>query len=152
MVAVLAYAQIERVRQNIRTMKTLISKNYRIRTPEILERLYTTYILPKINYCSQQWNTRTIRNILYINKNCGSKSGPGSEIILTLLNHKGCTFRTQNWLQIRWHKWNNLNLLLVLGHLFLHSNWYQKNPIWLIMDVKNDSFLITSKYHCNLTN
>ena len=51
------YAQIERVRQNIRTMKTLISKNYRIRTEEILERLYKTYILPRINYCSQQWNT-----------------------------------------------------------------------------------------------
>ena len=27
------------------------------RTPEILERLYKTYILPRINYCSQQWNT-----------------------------------------------------------------------------------------------
>jgi hypothetical protein len=38
-------------------MKTLISKNYRIRTEEILVRLYKTYILPRINYCSQQWNT-----------------------------------------------------------------------------------------------
>jgi hypothetical protein len=51
------YAQIERVRQNIRTMKTLIAKHYRIRTEEILVRLYKTYVLPKLNYCSQQWNT-----------------------------------------------------------------------------------------------
>ena len=123
------YAQIERYRSSIRTMKTLISKKYRIRTQEILERLYTTYILPKINYCSQQWNTRTIRNILYINKNCGSKSGPGTEIILTLLKPQRLHVQIPELTSKRWHKWNNLNLLLVLGHLFLHSNWYQKNPI-----------------------
>ena len=28
-----------------------------IRTQEILEKLYTTYIIPQINYCSQQYNT-----------------------------------------------------------------------------------------------
>ena len=45
-------AQHERVEKDIKVMRILIAKNYRIRTLEILERLYTTYILPKINYCS----------------------------------------------------------------------------------------------------
>jgi hypothetical protein len=44
------YAQIERVRSSVRTMRTLIRKNYRIRTPEIMLRLYKTYILPRISY------------------------------------------------------------------------------------------------------
>ena len=38
-------------------MRILVAKNYRIRTVEILERLYTTYILPKINYCSTIYHT-----------------------------------------------------------------------------------------------
>ena len=53
----IGYAQMEKIRQKIRAMRTLISKNYRIRTQEILERLYTTYVQPQLNYCSQQWNT-----------------------------------------------------------------------------------------------
>ena len=43
-------AQHERVEKDIKVMRILVAKNYRIRTLEILERLYTTYILPKINY------------------------------------------------------------------------------------------------------
>jgi hypothetical protein len=34
------YAQIERVKSSVRTMKTLIRKNYRIRTPKIVLRLH----------------------------------------------------------------------------------------------------------------
>ena len=43
-------AQHKRVEKDIKVMRILVAKNYRIRTLEILERLYTTYILPKINY------------------------------------------------------------------------------------------------------
>ena len=42
-------AQHERVEKDIKVMRILVAKNYRIRTLEILDRLYTTYILPKIN-------------------------------------------------------------------------------------------------------
>ena len=35
----------------------MVAKNYKIRTQRILEKIYTTYILPQINYCSSQWNT-----------------------------------------------------------------------------------------------
>ena len=53
----IGYAQLEKVKNKIKTMRILILKNYKIRTQAILERLYTTYILPQIIYCSQQWNT-----------------------------------------------------------------------------------------------
>ena len=51
------YAQHDRVASQIKVMRTLIAKNYRIRTQENLERLYTTYILPRISYCSQLYHT-----------------------------------------------------------------------------------------------
>ena len=34
------YAQIERVRSNVRTMRTLIRKNYRIRYAKVIQNLY----------------------------------------------------------------------------------------------------------------
>ena len=51
------YAQHEKVEKEIKVMRILVAKNYRIRTIEILERLYTTYVLPKINYCSPIYHT-----------------------------------------------------------------------------------------------
>ena len=51
------YAQHDRVENDTKVRKILIAKNYRIRTQEILEKLYTTYILPKINYCSPMYHT-----------------------------------------------------------------------------------------------
>ena len=50
-------AQHERVEKDIKVMRILVAKNYKVRTVEILERLYTTYILPKINYCSTIYHT-----------------------------------------------------------------------------------------------
>jgi hypothetical protein len=78
------YAQIERVRSSVRTMRTLIRKNYRIRTPEIMLRLYKTYILPKISYCSQQWHTGLEKHVSSIERElasfwrlCDMKVAPG---------------------------------------------------------------------------
>ena len=51
------YAQHDRVKSNIKSIRVLIAKGFKVRTQEILERLYTTYILPKINYCSQIYHT-----------------------------------------------------------------------------------------------
>ena len=51
------YAQLERVKTNVKRMKTLIRKTYRIKTTSIMKKLYTTYILPRISYCSQLWST-----------------------------------------------------------------------------------------------
>ena len=77
------YAQIERVRSNVRTMRTLIRKNYRIRTPEIMLRLYKTYILPRISYCSQQWHTGLEKHVKPIEREltsfwklCDTKMAP----------------------------------------------------------------------------
>ena len=53
----ISYAQIYKIKNKIAAIRTLVAKNYRIRTQKILERIYTTYIVPHINYCSQQWNT-----------------------------------------------------------------------------------------------
>ena len=50
-------AQHERVEHDIKVMRILVAKNYRIRTQDILEKLYITYIVPQINYCSTQYNT-----------------------------------------------------------------------------------------------
>jgi hypothetical protein len=78
------YAQIERVRSSVRTMRTLIRKNYRIRTPEIMLRLYKTYILPRISYCSQQWHTGLEKHVSSIERElasfwrlCDTKVAPG---------------------------------------------------------------------------
>ena len=49
-------------------MRILVAKNYRIRTIEILERLYTTYILLKINYCSQIYHTGKASHLRGIKK------------------------------------------------------------------------------------
>ena len=61
-------AQHERVEHDIKVMRILVAKNYRIRTIEILERLYTTYILPKINYCSTIYHTGKQSHLKGINK------------------------------------------------------------------------------------
>ena len=61
-------AQQERVKKDIKVMRILIAKNYRIRTLEILERLYTTYILPKINYCSPIYHTGKASHLKGIKK------------------------------------------------------------------------------------
>ena len=61
-------AQHERVEHDIKVMRILVAKNYRIRTVEILERLYTTYILPKINYCSTIYHTGKQSHLKGINK------------------------------------------------------------------------------------
>ena len=53
----IGYAQLENVKNKIKTIRILILKNYKIRTQAILERLYKTYILPQIIYCSQQSGT-----------------------------------------------------------------------------------------------
>jgi hypothetical protein len=66
------YAQIERVKTNVKRMKTLIRKTYRIKTSEIMRRLYTTYILPRISYCSQQWNTGLEKHIKAIERELAS--------------------------------------------------------------------------------
>ena len=62
------YAQIERVKTNVKTMKTLIKKTYRIRTVSIMKKLYTTYILPRISYCCQIWNTGLEMHLTAIEK------------------------------------------------------------------------------------
>ena len=51
------YAQHHRVASQIKVIWILIAKNYRIRTQAILERLYMTYIMPRINYYSQLYHT-----------------------------------------------------------------------------------------------
>jgi len=61
-------AQHNRVEHDIKVMRILVAKNYRIRTVEILERLYTTYILPKINYCSTIYHTGRPAHLKGINK------------------------------------------------------------------------------------
>ena len=53
----IGYGHLTKIKNKIAATRTLIWKNYRIRTQEILERLYSTYIIPQINYCSQQYNT-----------------------------------------------------------------------------------------------
>ena len=51
------YGHLTKIKNKLASMRTLVSRNYRIRTQAILERLYTTYLVPQINYCSQQYNT-----------------------------------------------------------------------------------------------
>ena len=53
----IGYAHLSKVRRKIAGIRTMVAKNYRIRTQRILEMIYTTYIIPHINYCSSQWNT-----------------------------------------------------------------------------------------------
>ena len=53
----IGYAHLSKVRRKIAGIRIMVAKNYRIRTQRILEMIYTTYILPHINYCSSQWNT-----------------------------------------------------------------------------------------------
>ena len=53
----IGYGHLTKIKNKIAATRTLIWKNYRIRTQDILERLYSTYIIPQINYCSQQYNT-----------------------------------------------------------------------------------------------
>ena len=62
------YAQHEKVEKEIKVMRILVAKNYRIRTIEILERLYTTYVLPKINYCSPIYHTGKASHLKGIKK------------------------------------------------------------------------------------
>ena len=62
------YAQLERVENDIKVRRILIAKHYRIRTQKILEKLYTTYILPKINYCSQMYHTGKASHLRGIKK------------------------------------------------------------------------------------
>ena len=62
------YAQHDRVENDIKVRRILIAKNYRIRTQEILEKLYTTYILPKIKYCSQMYHTGKAAHLRGIKK------------------------------------------------------------------------------------
>ena len=50
------YGHLTKIKNKLASMRTLISRNYQIRTQTILERLYTTYFVPQINYCSQQYN------------------------------------------------------------------------------------------------
>ena len=51
------YGHLTKIKNKLAAMRTLISRNYQIRTQEILKRLYSTYFVPQINYCSQQYNT-----------------------------------------------------------------------------------------------
>ena len=51
------YGHLTKIKNRLAAIRTLVSRNYRIRTQEILERLYSTYFVPQINYCSQQYNT-----------------------------------------------------------------------------------------------
>ena len=51
------YGHLTKIKNKLASIRTLVSRNYRIRTKEILEKLYTTYFVPQINYCSQQYNT-----------------------------------------------------------------------------------------------
>ena len=51
------YGHLTKIKNRLAATRSLIWKNYTIRTQEILEKLYTTYIIPQINYCSQQYNT-----------------------------------------------------------------------------------------------
>ena len=53
----IGYGHLTKIKNRIAATRTLIWKNYRIRTQKILEKLYMTYIVPQINYCSQQYNT-----------------------------------------------------------------------------------------------
>lgn len=61
-------AQHERVEKDIKVMRILVAKNYKIRTQAILEKLYTAYILPKINYCSQMYHTGKATHLKGIKK------------------------------------------------------------------------------------
>ena len=51
------YGHLTKIKNKLASMRTLVSRNYQIRTKAILEKLYTTYFVPQINYCSQQYNT-----------------------------------------------------------------------------------------------
>ena len=53
----IGYGHLTKIKDRIAATRTLIWKNYRIRTQDILEKLYITYIVPQINYCSTQYNT-----------------------------------------------------------------------------------------------
>ena len=53
----IGYGHLTKVKDRIAATRTLVWKNYRIRTQDILEKLYITYIVPQINYCSTQYNT-----------------------------------------------------------------------------------------------
>ena len=65
------YTQHENVESSIKTMKILIAKGFRIRDQAILERLYTTYILPRINYCSQLYHTGQLAHLRDLEKELG---------------------------------------------------------------------------------
>ena len=62
------FAQMERVKSSIVTMKALVKKHYRIRTPKMMHRIYQTYMLPKISYCSTQWHTGLEKHVEQIEK------------------------------------------------------------------------------------
>ena len=51
------YGHLTKIKNRLAAIRTLISRNYRIRTQEILKRLYSMYFVPQISYCSQQYNT-----------------------------------------------------------------------------------------------
>merc|ERR1711894_101926 len=53
----IGYGHLTKVKDRIAATRTIVWKNYRIRTQDILEKLYITYIAPQINYCSTQYNT-----------------------------------------------------------------------------------------------
>ena len=54
---VVGYGHLTKIKNKLASIRTLVSRNYRIQTQAILEKLYTTYFVPQINYCSQQYNT-----------------------------------------------------------------------------------------------
>ena len=64
----IGYGHLTRIKNKIAATRKLIYTNFRIRTQDILEKLYTTYIIPQINYCSQQYNTNNESHLMGIEK------------------------------------------------------------------------------------
>ena len=56
-------SQIQRVCGSVKTMTSLVRKNFRQRPEKLFPEIYNIYVLPKISYCSEQWHTGKEVNI-----------------------------------------------------------------------------------------
>jgi hypothetical protein len=62
------YAQIKKVEDFINMMTSQIKKNVKNRSKELLKKIYNSYMLPKITYCSQVWHTGVEKHMRGIQK------------------------------------------------------------------------------------
>ena len=58
----------EHVQKSCFRMLGVINKNFRYHTKEFLLKMYSTFVLPRLNYCSTIWNPVQITDILEIER------------------------------------------------------------------------------------